>query len=464
MLISLLAEKMAARFKGVDGPLADVSADTRSLKPGDFFVVLEGPNFNAHEFLAAAVEGGIQGALISDAYYEENQSQVSAWSEQLAFIIVPDTRLGLGALGREWARQFDIPKVAITGSCGKTTVKEMVAAILREKGEVLATDGNKNNDIGVPLTLLRLRKHHRYAVIEMGANHLGEIAYTVQLVSPNAVVITNAAGVHLEGFGSLKGVAKAKAEILSGVKAEGCVVLNGDDEFFPYWQDKVADTKQLNFRMKQSADALATDLHLSKGEVLNDGSSVLTLNYREQSVEIKMHLLGKHNWVNAMAASALALSVGVGWEEIKLGLESLYPLPGRMEPIKIPEGYLLINDSYNANPFAMKAAIDVLVLFKGQKILVVGDMGELGSQSQRLHEDVGAYAKEHDVDRLLAVGQFASHTAAGFGVFSKVFASVEQIAEEIRKIEGSDFTVLVKGSRSARMERVIDTLLDKDAA
>jgi len=461
MLISLIAEKMQAQFIGVDGPLGDVTSDTRALNDGEFFVALEGANFNAHDYLPEAVKKGIQGALISEAYCKNNQSQIERWEKKIALIIVPDTRLGLGALSKVWAQQFDIPKIAITGSCGKTTVKEMTAAILAECGDVLATDGNKNNDIGVPLTLLRLRKNHQYAVIEMGANHLGEIEYTTQLLSPDVAMINNAAGAHLEGFGSIKGVAKAKAEIFSGVKKGGSVVLNGDDEFLEYWKGFVVGKEQIVFSMKN-----ATDVHLASGELESDGCSVLTIIHKKtaSSTIIRLGLLGRHNLGNALAAASLAVALGVSWVDIKKGLEKLKPLPGRMEPATTSQGALIINDTYNANPLSVVAAIDVLAQFKGQKILVLGDMSELGGQAKRLHEDVGAYAKEKGVDRLLTTGEFATDTSTGFGVFSKVFMSVEQIIEEINCIEGSEFTVLVKGSRGARMERVVHGLLNKEAA
>ena len=452
MLISNVAMKVNGELKGQDIEFSSVSIDTRTIKAGDLFIALRGPNYDGHEYLDVAKKNGAVAALVSKTV-----------NTSLPTILVKDTWSGLGQLAAEWRAQFQLPTVAITGSCGKTTLKEMVAAILSLRGKTHFTQGNFNNDIGVPLTLLKLSADHEYAVIELGANHLGEIAYTANLTQPDVAVVINAGDAHIEGFGSKENVAKAKGEIFQSLSADGVAVLNKDDEFYSYWQKKTSGVKQVCFSLENtSADFFGSQLKLGQS-----GKYQFVLNCNAGTIEISLPLLGKFSVLNAISAAAAAHLVGASLKEIKEGLESVRAIKGRLYPVTIGSQHV-IDDTYNANPVSVHAAIDLLAEVPGEKCLVLGDMAELGIHSPSLHREVGTYAAKKLIDQLIVVGKHTSDYLVGFTTHKGVgsngrdqkgvgFDSCEEVAKFVSsELQGA--SILVKGSRSAEMERVITHL------
>ncbi|MGH8547567.1 MAG: UDP-N-acetylmuramoyl-tripeptide--D-alanyl-D-alanine ligase, partial [Methylococcales bacterium] len=361
------------RLAGADVSFSSVSIDTRSMRHGDLFIAIRGQTFDAHDFLETAANQGAAALMVS------RESDVD-----LPKIRVEDTRIALGDLAREWRKRRAIPVIGVTGSNGKTTVKEMVAAILAVEGKVLYTLGNLNNDIGVPLTLLRLNEQHRYAVIEMGANHAGEIAYTANLALPDVVIITNAGSAHLEGFGSIEGVARAKGELVEGLTESGVAILNADDRFFGFWRELAGNKRVIAFGLDASADARATDIEMNW--TAEGFSNRFTLNYQDSSTPITLRLAGRHNVCNALAAAGAALALGIQLDQIKQGLEGLLPVHGRMQPVAGLHGSRLFDDTYNANPSSFTAAIDVVAQLPGELWVILGAFAELGESSAALHE------------------------------------------------------------------------------
>jgi UDP-N-acetylmuramoyl-tripeptide--D-alanyl-D-alanine ligase len=418
-----------------------VSTDTRNIPAGSLFVALKGERFDAHDFLEQAVSKGASALLVSS----ETELAVPQ-------IIVGDTRKALGGLANLWRRQFSIPFIAVTGSNGKTTVKEMLAAILSQLGETLATEANLNNDIGVPLTLLRLRPHHSYAVIEMGANHPGEISYLASLAEPQTALITNAAPAHLEGFGDLQAVAAAKAEIYAAVPETGQAIINADDAFASYWREQARHCQRVEFGFTDAADVV--------GDWFSQ-ENLLQVETRLGACAIRMPLYGRHNASNALAAAAAALSVGVGPQEIRQGLENMKPVQGRLYPRPGLFGMHILDDTYNANPYSLKAAIEVLCAMPGRAWLVLGDMAELGRDAAQFHSEVGVLAKESGVERLYALGKFAAEAVTAFGENARLFDSADDLVVAVCEQANAEVNVLVKGSRAMHMERVVLKLLDE---
>ncbi|HGX93634.1 MAG TPA: UDP-N-acetylmuramoyl-tripeptide--D-alanyl-D-alanine ligase [Candidatus Tenderia sp.] len=442
---SVLGCDVAAGEIGFSG----VSTDTRTLRSGDLFIALDGPNFDAHTLLASARQKGAVAAVVNRPV-----------DDPLVQLPVADTRLALGCLAAAWRERFNGRLVAITGSNGKTTVKEMVASILSCRGEVLATAGNFNNDIGMPLTLLRLRPaQHHYAVIEMGANHKGEIAYLSRLARPDVALVTNAAAAHLAGFGSLDDVARAKGEIWQGLKPGGVAVINADDRYADEWNALVAGDKVIHFGLEADV-ALKCDAGacVARGQFRNQFTLATPLG----DVDISLQLTGQHNVTNAMAATAVAIAAGADLAEVAQGLARMRPVKGRLQPRISAWGQLLIDDSYNANPDSVGAAIDVLGQMAGEKILVLGDMAELGDGADEQHRQVGALAAQRGVNGLLATGPLCRQAVKGFGCHGQWFETKEELIKALASYlaKSSDtVTVLVKGSRSAAMEQVIDSLV-----
>lgn len=431
---------LAAERTGADVEFHGVSTDTRSLPAGALFIALRGPRFDAHDYVAEAAARGAVALLVERAV-----------DSPLPQLIVRDTRLALGRLAAAWRLHCNTPLVAITGSNGKTTVKEMSRAIFAQSGAVLATEGNLNNDIGVPLTLLRLTPQHRHAVIEMGANHAGEIAYLSDLAQPDAAVITNAGPAHLEGFGSVEGVARAKGEIYRGLRENGVAVINADDAFADLWRGMAGTQRQLCFGMAPEAAVTA------RWQPEGCGSR-LWLQTPVGETELLLPVPGRHNVMNALAAAALALALDLSLEAIRRGLAGMQGVAGRLARRAAFNGAQLIDDSYNANPASMRAAIDVLAACAAPRILVVGDMGELGANAMPLHREIGAYARSAGIDALYATGPLSLATVEGFGAGAQHFADCAALAAALRKVLTVESTVLVKGSRSARMERVVEAL------
>ncbi len=439
--LELAAESMRGTLVGEDRTFDGVSTDTRTLKGGELFIALDGPNYRGRDFVPQARTRGAAAAVVD-----------RRTDDDLAQITVPDTRAALGELGAAWRGAQSAVVVGITGSNGKTTLKEMAAACLAEAGPTLATQGNFNNDIGMPLMLTRIEPAHRYAVLEMGANHAGEIAYLTSLAKPDVVAITNAAAAHLEGFGTIENVAKAKGEILCGVARPGVAVLNADDEYFDYWKSLVGDIEVVSFGLEAGADVTAGDI------VADAAGSVFELRLGDARADIRLSLPGRHNVRNACAAAAIAAALGVAPEQIQTALEKVQPVAGRLQPLAGRNGCNLFDDSYNANPRSVVAAAEFLVALGGESWVVLGDMGELGEQSERAHRDIGRTLQRIGVNRLFAIGALAHKAADAFGSNAAWFESTESLIDALASSLRAGVNVLVKGSRFMRMERVVRAL------
>jgi UDP-N-acetylmuramoyl-tripeptide--D-alanyl-D-alanine ligase len=446
-MLSAAADSMHGQLLGNDRIFDGVSTDTRTLREGELFVALEGPNFDGGDYVSQAKEKGAAAAVVG--------SQVEG---DLAQITVGDTKLALGQLGAAWRRDKSAVVIGITGSNGKTTLKELTAACLSQAAPTIATEGNLNNDIGMPLMLTRIDETHRYAVIEMGANHAGEIKYLTSLAEPDVVAITNAAAAHLEGFGSIEGVAKAKGEILRAKSRPGVAILNADDDYFEYWSAMVADIDVIGFGIQAQTDVRASDI------VADGGGSNFQLHLYDTCIDVRLSLPGQHNIRNACAAAAIAVALGVAPEQIRSGLESVKPVAGRLQPKRGLYGATLFDDSYNANPLSVIAAAEFLAGLEGQSWLVLGDMGELGANTARLHQEVGAAVKKAGVNQLFATGDLSRNVTDAFGDHASWFDSVDTLIDALRVSITSDVNVLVKGSRFMRMERVVAALTSTDAS
>ncbi|RLU00428.1 UDP-N-acetylmuramoyl-tripeptide--D-alanyl-D-alanine ligase [Ketobacter sp.] len=453
MQLSTLAHKIGGTLLGSDGEFARVSTDTRTLQAGDLFVALQGEHFDGHEYVATAKAGGAVAAMVS-------KSQAIDMPQ----ISVADTRLGLGALSKAWLQQYTPVKIAITGSCGKTTVKEMLASILSQDGPTLSTLGNLNNDIGVPLTLCRLAPEHRYAVVEMGANHLGEIAYTAGLVEPDIALVNNVGSAHLEGFGSIENIAEAKSEIYQALPPAGVAVINRDDAFVEVFKAKTRHCRQVFFsRADESAE-----VYLESESMTATGQYHFNARVNGARITVQMSLIGRHNVANALAAIAVAQAAGCPLATITAGLNAVKAVPGRLRVVEELQQHKLIDDSYNANPDSMKSAIDVLAGLEGETCLVIGGMAELGESGNRLHREVGAYAARKGISTVYGVGESAALYREGF--LSEPGSGVFITAENHQRLADDLFanqrnkTILVKGSRSAAMEKVIAHMLERQRA
>jgi len=440
MSLAQAADAVNGKVIGSNVEFAGVSTDTRKLQQGDLFVALSGPNFDGHAFLPQAAQAGAVAAMVAHEVASE-----------LPQLEVDDTRLALGRLAASWRNRFAYPVVAVTGSNGKTTVKEMIASILEQSGTVCVTRGNLNNDIGMPLTLLGMKPEHRYAVIEMGMNHLGEIAYLSSLARPTVAVITNAAEAHLEGLGSVDKVAQAKGEIFSGADREAVAILNADDAFFGYWRNEIGHRRYYSFGLKNRADFTAD---YETGE---NGLTIL-LKCNEGEIEMKLALYGKHNVMNALAASAAAVAAGASLHDIKDGLEKLRSVAGRLEVKTGINGARVLDDTYNANPASVAAGLQVLREADGERILVLGDMAELGDAAGSIHARVGELARRVGADRVFGFGDYARQAVESFGKGGKHFTDRQQLIDDLRECMSAGVTVLVKGSRKMKMEQVVDQI------
>lgn len=443
--LSQLTEVLSAELIGLEADIHLVSTDTRTIDSGCLFVALVGERFDAHDFCADAVEKGASALLVNKPL-----------ALDIPQLVVKNTQLALGQLGAWVHEQCDTFTIALTGSCGKTTVKEMVANILVQKGQVLATAGNFNNEIGVPLTLLRSTPSDDFAVIELGANHQNEIAYTTQLAQPQVALINNIAAAHLEGFGSLVGVAKAKGEIFEGLQAGGTAIVNLDSNDLGLWRSLLSDKGLWTFALTDSqADFFASDIELS-----SQGNAQFTLHSPQGNIDIHLPLVGKHNVANALAAAALSLSSGMSLQEIKSGLESLQNVKGRVEVLEVRDGLKVIDDAYNASVPAVKAATELLSSFKGQRWLVLGYMAELGEESGALHRQVGEHAASFGLEQVLTFGddtKVVSELCQGQH-FETREDLIVYLNEQLNLQQNNEVTVLVKGANSARMSEVVSAL------
>jgi len=448
--LSEIAQAVDGTLIGEDKTIEKIGTDSRSLLPEELFLALKGANFDGHRFLSEVIEKGC-GAVIVD-----HDCQLA-----IPQIVVADTHKALGKIGAYVKEQVAPKTVGITGSSGKTTVKEMVAAILARLGNVLATQGNFNNDIGVPLTLLRLEKQHDFAVVEMGANHMGEIAYTSGLVKPDVAVINNIAAAHLEGFGDLCGVARAKGEIYEGLKPDGIALYNQDSKFASKWQWRLVDRTVRRFSCFNQSDCYSTDAVLDE-----NGCASFKLHSTIGSSYIELTVPGRHNVCNAVAAAAIAIEFGASIDDIRLGLAEMTPVKGRLNLHQLGEKFKLIDDTYNANVESIKAATDLLASYPGRKVLILGDMGELGSEARSYHQEVGEHASEREIDDLLTLGVLSQSTADAFsqrGKRGQHFSDRAQLIKQLRDIlagEQQTISILVKGSRSSHMEYVVNDIIN----
>lgn len=442
--LSETGDLLDGRLIGADAAFRGVSTDTRTLQRGNLFVALEGPRFDGHDYLDQARVGGAAGAAVT-----------RPGTIDLPQLVVGDTRLALGQLAGHWRSRFSIPLVGITGSNGKTTVKEMTAAILGGPDAVLATRGNLNNDIGVPLTLFGLDVDHRAAVIEMGANHSGEIAYLAGIARPSVGVVTNAGPAHLEGFGSLDGVARAKGELFSSLAHDATAVINADDPYASLWRGLAGTRSVIDFGLERTAAVSA------KWEA-TEGGSRMTLRTPWGVADLQLRVAGRHNVLNALAAAAAALAAGASIEQIGVGLEAMRGVAGRLNMRRRRDGLAVIDDTYNANPASLDAALEVLAERGGATWVVLGDMAELGSDSAGLHAQMGRRIRAAGIHRLYALGSMAERAAVEFGSGAVAYRSMDALLAELLPAAEAPLTVLVKGSRRMGMERVVEALLSDE--
>lgn len=456
MSLSAAARATEAELRGPDIAFDSVGTDTRTLAPRALFVALKGDRFDGHKFVAHAQAAGAVAAMVEEA---GSRNEDRGLSDRFPFLVVDDTRKALGRLAADWRGRFTMPLVGLTGSSGKTTVKEMLALILREavrtesripdpESCVLATRGNLNNDIGVPLMLLELNADHRFAVIEMGMNHAGEIRHLTRLAAPDVALVNNAGLAHMQFFASEEAIARAKGELYEDLKAAGTAVINADERFAPLWRELAAGRKQLEFGIDREAPVTAT-------YALRNLESEIVVKMPRGEAGATLKAPGLHNVKNALAAAAAATALDIAPQAVTAGLARFTGIKGRLQKKPGLHGATLIDDTYNANPESMRAAIAVLAQAAGRKLLVMGDMGELGPDAPRLHAEVGEAARVAGIDHLLTLGELSVHAARAFGGAARHFSRIEDLLAEIENLLGPGMTALVKGSRFMQMERVI---------
>lgn len=449
MSLKEAAASVSGRLGGGDREFEGVSTDSRTLLPGQLFCALKGERFDGHDSLEEAARRGATGALVCRPVHTG-----------LPCIEVPDTRAALGDLARVWRLRHHCPVIGVTGSNGKTTTKEMTAAILRQRGPTLATQGNLNNHIGLPLTLFGLSAEHAAAVIEMGANAMNDIAELAAIARPDIGIVTMCGPAHLQGFGSVENVALAKGRLFEGITPRGFAILNADDPFRDFWLAMCGQRKVLRFGLSAGAEFTAREI--AEGP---PGTGVrFELVCPDGAVTIALPLDGVHNVRNALAAAAASFAAGASLDHIAAGLSSMQPVRGRLVVRQGLAGSRVIDDSYNANPASLLAALRVLQRAEGQRWLVLGDMGELGPEAQAIHHRAGLEARELGVTRLFAVGALAREAVAAFGAGAEHYPEVEQLGKSLANDLARDVTVLVKGSRFMQLERVVAEIVAEDSA
>ena len=437
--LSELASLLECTSPGGDVVVLDVQTDSRKAGPGTLFAALTGEHFDGHDFAAAAVEVGAVALLV--------ERRVDVAAPQL---IVDDVLVALGRIATLIRDRLDPVVIGITGSNGKTTVKEMVASILKLEGEVLATQGNFNNELGLPLSLFGLEERHRFAVLEMGASKKGDIAYLAEIARPVIGLVNNIAPAHLEGFGSVEGVARTKGEMFASLPPDGCAVMNGDEPWLDTWHEINTAGRTITFGSGPGCDVRLGESG-GKRLLLTPGGSF----------ELELSLPGLHNHFNAAAATAIALALGIEMQTIRQGLEQVRPVPGRLNMLKTAAGWTVIDDTYNANPASLYSALQVLSGMPGEAWLVLGDMKELGIESSKMHREVGENARVMGVKRLFATGEMSAHTVDTFGRGAEHFDSQEALIEALRRQVRPGVNCLVKGSRSMGMESVVKAIVEE---
>jgi len=442
MMLSEVAKALNAPMRGHDVKVLSVGTDSRSIAKGQLFVGIKGENFDGNAFAMEAIKQGAAAALVTKV----NTQAIPA-------VMVDNTRSALGELGRYWRDKFNLPLVAVTGSSGKTTVKEMISAIINAaNGKVLSTRGNLNNDIGMPLTLLNMNKNHTHAVIEMGMNHEGEIRYLSKLAAPAIALVNNAGTAHIGELGSREAIARAKGEIFEGLADGGIAIINADDDFANYWKSLNKTRKVITFGLRNEADVTA-DIEAKHNY------SAINLKTPSGQIQFKLNVLGEHNIHNALAASAVAVALGISNADVAHGLTNFSPVKGRLNWLDGVNGAAVIDDTYNANPDSMKAAIDVLSSQKGTQIFVMGDMAELGADAAEMHAEIGAYAKQKGIAQLFTFGELSRLASDNFGINAQHFDALEGLLDTLHRGMSKDVTVLVKGSRFMKMERVVNQII-----
>ncbi len=446
--LEAVAGQVGGKLLGGDAVFGPVSIDTRNLVPGALFVAIRGDRFDGNDFVPDAHSRGAAGAIVA------RPAHVA-----LPQVEVDDTRDALSSMAGAWKANFPVPVVAVTGSNGKTAVKELIAGILGINRRICVTRGNLNNDLGVPLTLMELAEAHEALVVELGANHAGEIADLSRLVRPTVGVITNAGAAHLEGFGSLDGVAEAKGELLDHLPAAGTAIINADDRYCPAWRRRSRAERVSTFGLAQGADCTV------RGEIaaIGEGSAFVLELPGGDSFEIRLPLQGRHSVVNALAAAAAAYAVGASADEIRVGLSRAHPVRGRLNRLRGRGGVAIIDDTYNANPTSTRAALDYLRDCGGRRVFVLGDMGELGEDAAELHRQIGEYARDC-CDALFAFGRLSHQAAAAFGNGAESFTELSALSVALEPLLTEDATLLVKGSRTMGMDRLIELLGPNDGS
>lgn len=439
MQLAQVAQAVSGQMIGPDVMLNGVATDTRGDCGGRLFVALQGDNFDAHDYVSLAFENGAAAAMVEQPIDQLN----------MPCVLVSSTHQALKDLSAWWRAQFAIPLIAITGSVGKTSVKEMVGSIFTQISQGVVTHGNLNNEIGVPLTLMRLSNDDRFAVVEMGMNRAGEISRLTSIAQPTIALVNNAAAAHLEGLGSIEAVAHAKGEIFEGLSADGIAVINLDDKFSSLWLSQVESHKTISYGLIEGADVTAEF-------ELNDSSISMNIHCPEQSFAVEMAVIGEHNVLNALAAVAVSIAANMPVDAIIAGLEAYRPIGGRLN-IKPCGALTILDDSYNANPASMRAAIDALKPFS-QSTLIVGDMAELGAATEQAHVEIGEYAAQQNIGSVYACGHHAELVAQGYGNHARVFADQPALLDYLKTTVFLQGAVLVKGSRSAQMENVVTFL------
>jgi UDP-N-acetylmuramoyl-tripeptide--D-alanyl-D-alanine ligase len=443
LMLSEIAKTVGGRMQGADVLCESVGSDSRKIVKNQLFVGIRGERFDGSVYAQEAIKQGAAAALVTDANTQASPA-----------VVVSDARLALGQLAKYWRNKFKVSLVAVTGSNGKTTVKEMIAAILAvSNSNVLATKGNLNNDIGMPMTLLKMRKENAYAVIEMGMSHEGEIRYLTNIAQPTVALVNNAGIAHIGEVGSREAIARAKGEIFEGLNDDGIAIINADDDFAEYWKSLNSKRKVITFGLKNEADISAT-------YQVNGNLTLVYLNTPNGQTKFDLHVLGVHNIYNALAASAAGVALGISNEEITKGLAGFGAVKGRLNWLAGLNDSVVIDDTYNANPDSMKAALDVLANQKAVQVFVMGDMGELGLDAGRMHAEVGAYARQKNINQLFTFGELSEQAATAFGENAVHFTNLDVLIASLKPLMHKGVTLLVKGSRFMQMERVVEQIVE----
>tara|TARA_B100001063_G_scaffold47822_1_gene41692 strand:- start:2 stop:1348 length:1347 start_codon:yes stop_codon:yes gene_type:complete len=444
MKLTEIAESLNGKFNGSDRVIKGVSIDTRNIKKDELFFAIKGSNFDGNDYANEALNKGACAAIIDNPYISNNQK-----------ILVPNVKSALGELARLWKSKLPSQIIAVTGSNGKTTLKEILGTCLSVTHKTFSTKGNFNNDVGLPLMIFEMNNSYEFAVLEMGANKEHEIEHLVEIASPDIVVINNAALAHLDGFINIDGVAKAKGEILQGSKSPNFAILNRDDNYFDLWSNMGKQSEIISFGSDSKAMVYPRNIILEKNYCTFD------LNCPHGLETINLNLPGIHNVINACAAAAVMYSLSKDISEIKKGLESVTPVTGRLEFISLKSGHEIINDTYNANPKSTLAAIDYLKSNRNTKVFVFGDMLELGVNKRQMHNIIGDKLNEAGVDYLFGFGEMTKYTVNKFNNHGLWYEDINLLINDLKKLmlEDNGITILVKGSRSMRMERVIQEII-----